>query len=318
MEYAGVTSSISSFVPQGSILAPLLFIIYVNDFKNCLKFSSNISFTDDTNVFIVDNNQLQTLYEKGNQELKNIDNWMIANKLSINTNKTNCILFQTPKSQLIKTTNNLHLKLRNDIVEKASSTRFLGVINENLSWKNHMEMIKQKMGAALCAVMRVRSYLYSKAMLSLYHSLLISHVRYCITNWCFGNESKIQQLQRICNKFIRLVFNLKRRESVRTIMKENGLLTIKQMYQVELAIFMLRTVKKNHLTVLQNLFQSKSSRISTRSNSHYISPAYRLTVCQQSIKFSGPKIWSNLPNEIKECKSLKSFAIKVKAHFLNI
>ena len=151
-------------------------------------------------------------------------------------------------------------------------------------------------------------------MISLYHSLLISHVRYCITNWCFGNDSKMQQLQRICNKFIRLVINLKKRESVRTVVKENGLLTIKQMYQVELAIFMFRTVKKNH----PNQFQSKSSRISTRSNSQYISPAYRLTVCQQSIKFSGPKIWSNLPNEIKECKSLKSFAIKVKAHFLNI
>ena len=81
-------------------------------------------------------------------------------------------------------------------------------------------------------------------MLSLYHSLLISHFRYCITSWCFGNESQIQELQRICNKFIRLVFNLKRRESVRTVMKENGLLTIKQMYQVELAIFMFGTVKK--------------------------------------------------------------------------
>ena len=138
-----------------------------------------------------------------------------------------------------------------------------------------MEMIKQKMRAALSAVMPARSYLSSKAMLSLYHWLLISHVRYCITNWCFGNESKMQQLQRICNKFIRLVFNLKRRESVRTVMKENGLLTIKQMYQVELAIFMSRTVKKTHPTVLQNLFQSKSSRILTRSNSHYISPAYR-------------------------------------------
>ena len=85
-----------------------------------------------------------------------------------------------------------------------------------------MEMIKQKIRAAFCAVMRVRSYLSSKATLSLYHSLLISHVRYCITNWCFGNESKIQQLQRICNKFMRLVFNLKRRESVRTIMKERS------------------------------------------------------------------------------------------------
>ena len=92
MEYDGGTSSnqMNTFcsVPQGSILAPLLFIIYVNDFKNCLQYSTNISFADDTNVFIVDK-KLQALYEKGNIELENIDNWMIANKLSINTNKTN-------------------------------------------------------------------------------------------------------------------------------------------------------------------------------------------------------------------------------------
>ena len=77
-------------MPQGSILPPLLFVIYVNDFKNCLRFSTNISFVDDANVFIVDKH-LQALYEKGNNELENIDNSMIANKLSINADKTNYI-----------------------------------------------------------------------------------------------------------------------------------------------------------------------------------------------------------------------------------
>ena len=117
-----------------------------------------------------------------------------------------------------------------------SSKRFLGVIiNENLSWKYHMDMIRQKLRAAFGAVVRIHSYLSFKAMLSLYHSLLLSHVRYCISNWWFGNETRIQQLQRICNKFIRLVFGLKRRESVKKVMKQNGRLTIKQIYQVEIA-----------------------------------------------------------------------------------
>ena len=163
--------------------------------------------------------------------------------------------------------------------------------------------------------MRIRVYLSSKAMLCLYHSLLLSHVRYCITNWCFGNETRIHQLQRICNKFIRLIFGLKKRDSVKNVMKQNGLLTIKQVYHVELAIFMYKTVKKLHPVAILNLFQLKSSLVSTRSNSLYISPSYRLTKCQQSIKFSGPKIWSKLPTAIKEGKSLKSFSDKVKAHF---
>ena len=186
VEYAGVTSSnqMNTFcsVPQGSILAPLLFIIYVNDFKNCLQYSTNISFADDTNVFIVDK-KLQALHEKGNIELENIDNWMIANELSVNTNKTNYILFQTPKYRLTKTVKNFQLKLRNNAIERVSSTRFLGVlIDENLSWKNHVDMIKKKMRAALGAVMRIRVYLSSKAMLCLYHSLLLSHIRYCVTS----------------------------------------------------------------------------------------------------------------------------------------
>ena len=180
-----------------------------------------------------------------------------------------------------------------------------------------MDMIKQKMRAALGAVMRIRSYLSSKAMLSLYHSLLLSHVRYCISNWRFGNETRIHQLQRICNKFIRLVFGLKRRESVKKVMKQNGLVTMKQTYQVEIAILMYKTVKRNNPVELQNLFESKSSGIPTGSNSLHISPAYRLTLCQQSIKLCGPKSWSNLPNAFKECKSLKCFSNKVKTHFLN-
>ena len=109
-------------------------------YKNCLRFSTNISLADDTNVFIVDKH-LQALYEKGNSELENIDNWLIANKLSINANKTNYIIFQTPKSRSAKTTS-FQLKLRNNKVEKVSSTRFLGVIiNKNLSWKYHRDSL---------------------------------------------------------------------------------------------------------------------------------------------------------------------------------
>ena len=126
-----------------------------NDFTNCLQSSTNILFADDTNVFIVDNN-LQALYEKGYSELENIDNWMVDNKLSVNINKTNYVFFQTPKSQASKVMSNLQLRLRNNAVEKVSSVQFLGVIiNKNLSWKNHIDMIKHKMRAGLGAVMRI-------------------------------------------------------------------------------------------------------------------------------------------------------------------
>ena len=186
VECAGKLSSNSraSSVPHGSILGPLLFLIYVNDFQNCVKFSSNVSFADDTNVFLSGRN-IQSVYDQGNKKLSNIDNWVLANKLTVNVKKTKCILFKTCnpcKSR--KATQTSELKLRNEVIARVSSIRFLGVtIHENLTWKHHMYAVKKKMRAALGAVMRIRSFLNKRAMLTLYHSLILSYV-YKYLNQC--------------------------------------------------------------------------------------------------------------------------------------
>ena len=173
---------ITSSVPQGSILGPLLFILYVNDFRNCLDFSTNVSFADDTNIFITGKN-IQSVYSKTNLELKNIDEWMTANKLTVNSAKTKYLLFTPRKSNCSVSNTSFEVYFRNNTIEKVSSIRFLGVIiNENLSWKEHMNMLKQKIRSSLGSIMRVKPCLTTKAMLILYNSLLLSHLRYCITN----------------------------------------------------------------------------------------------------------------------------------------
>ena len=91
-------NAINFSVPQGSILGPLLFIIYVNDFPNCLKNGTSLSFADDTIILISDNNA-KSIFEKSNQELHNVNDRLIATKLSLNTSKTKCVYFRTVNSK---------------------------------------------------------------------------------------------------------------------------------------------------------------------------------------------------------------------------
>ena len=91
VKYAGIFSTITlevtSGVPQGSNLGPLLFLIYVNDFKNCLNDSDSLMFADDTNIFL-QSNDIKELFDTGNKKLQLVDQWLIANRLSVNVSKT--------------------------------------------------------------------------------------------------------------------------------------------------------------------------------------------------------------------------------------
>ena len=146
-----------------------------------MKYGTSSSFADDTSIFI-SGKTARTLFDKGNDELCNIDNWLVANKLFLNANKTKCVYFKTANSKTPPS--DLNLVIRNIPIERVSSVRVLGtIIHENLSWKEHMLALKSKLRASLGAVIRVKPYLNKHSLLSIYHSLVISRICYCIINW---------------------------------------------------------------------------------------------------------------------------------------
>ena len=128
--------TITKGVLQGSIFGPLLFSLYVNDFPKCLNHSSAIMFADDTSVFI-SNSNITTMYQRANEDLNSIYNWLGASKLSINFTKTKYVLFRTLRSK--SPPSNLSLSVHGKKIERVSEINFLGITyNENLSWKKHM------------------------------------------------------------------------------------------------------------------------------------------------------------------------------------
>ena len=306
-------------VPQGSILGPLLFLIYVNDFCRCVTKGKTIMFADDTNLFSSESSY-EKVFQVANEELKSIDNWLTANKLSLNINKTNYIVFCTPNSKL---PGQHALQLRNREIKKVVSVKFLGVIvHEHLSWKPHMEALLSKIRITCSIVHKIRNHLSQRTLLLLYNSMIKSHLQYCIMTWCNGNKTMVKKLQSLVNKFIRLILKLNYRDSVKTLMQQYSLLTIHQLEELETASFMYKYLHDDLPVTFRNLLDdnqlASSTSRQTRSQSNLFPLFCRIELTKQSLKYRGPLTWNSISVTIRQNKSHNSFkkAIKKNMHGL--
>ena len=143
-------------VPQGSVLGPLLFILYINDLPNVSKVTESLLFADDTSIFYSHSNAIQ-LFSILNEELRKVDAWMKSNRLSVNIKKTNYVIF---KSKQKRVDANLSLYYDNNPLKKEQFTKFLGVyIDENLSWIPHINHVCLKISKSIGIIYRSRFYL---------------------------------------------------------------------------------------------------------------------------------------------------------------
>ena len=122
-------------------------------------------------------------------------------------------------------------------------------LKKKLMWKDHIKSIIFKLNSCLGASRRARSFLNKKSLITIYHSLMQSHVNYCLTTWGSweprGNKVILQRLQAVCNKFFRLIYNLDRMESVRSILKYHNILTVSQNYDFQLGQIMHKAFSGN-------------------------------------------------------------------------
>ena len=175
-------ATITCGVPQRSILGPLLFLIFVNDLKKSTSLDP-IMFADDTNLFYSHKN-IKSLFETVNKELANISTWFQANKLSLNANKTKYIFFHKQRES-----ENIPLKLRvlkiDDIeIKREQSLKFLGVlIDENLTWKNHIELLENKISKNIGVLFKASKLLNMRCLKNIYFALIHSYISYANIAW---------------------------------------------------------------------------------------------------------------------------------------
>ena len=190
-------------VPQGSVLGPLLFLLYINDLNRSIKNSDTYHFADDTNLLNI-NDSFFSMQAKLNKDLKGLYRWLLANKISLNAAKTELVIFRKPLQKIPP----IKLKINGNRIAQTNKVKYLGVyLDEFLDGSVHCIELQKKLQRANGMIAKTRHFLPndSKALLSIYHSIFASHMVYGCQVWGQSDSKFVKKIQVLQNNALRLI-----------------------------------------------------------------------------------------------------------------
>ena len=298
-------------VPQGSILGPLFFILYINDICNVSNYFAFTLFADDTTI-VSAHHDIDILFSQANIELTKLYNWFCLNKLSQNIDKTSYILFSNKQDDPKNTIN-----IDNINIKRVFSNKFLGVtIDHKLSWKTQIADVCKKVSRCTGILNKVKSILSTKILNSLYSSLVEPHFTYCVEVWGNTYRSYLQSLYRKQKRAIRIVCKSSYLCHSADLFKKLEVLSLFHLVKYKTAIFMYKVfyglVPANilsHFTHISNIY-------STRQYKNLYVYYARTKHKQMCVEHMGVSIWNSIEIETRNCMNLKLFKVKYKKSLL--
>jgi Reverse transcriptase (RNA-dependent DNA polymerase) len=322
VNYNNVNSAqkyITTGVPQGSILGPLLFILYVNDIVNSSVILKFLMFADDTNLFC-SSKILSDLIDILNTELHNVSEWFLANKLSLNPSKTNFMIFG---NKYIGGDDTKRLLILNGhSIEQVECTKFLGVyIDNKLNWKQHIQHVSSKISKAVGMINSVKNKLSKTTMLLLYHTMIYPHLTYCNIVWGCACQTELNRIVTMQKKAIRLITGSHYLSSTAPLFHNLSLLRFPEINKFQTGVFMFKY--KNFLLPDScfhyfNISNPTSCAYNTRKKLCYFTIPFSRTILRdRSVAVAGPKLWDSLPCNIQDAVNISTLKKLLKGYLIN-
>jgi len=304
---------------HGSVLGPILFIIYTNDFANCLNNCSSILFADDTTVYIT-GKDIKELHLKMKNDLCSLSQWFRVNKLSLNISKTKYMLFHN-RNSITETEidDNIRIKIDNMEIKRSNSLKFLGLfIDQNLTWTEHSNYIINKVSKSIYILNCIKNILPQYLKKTLYYSMVYSYFNYGIILWGHTYKFNISKLFIKQKRAIRIINNSEYNAHTDPIFRKFNILKFEDIIKCETLKMMYKAV--NHslpLAINERFILNKEIHNYDTRQTHDIHIAKTTKrVTYNSIIYQGPDMWSELPRELKNITTFNSFKINLKNYII--
>lgn len=325
-------------VPQGSILGPLLFIIYLNDISLVTN-NKLFLFADDT-VLLASDSDINSLVSNINREFKKICDFFRQYKLSLNPKKTQYIIFsnsplihQTPTRVVIDNNNPGEQKAENIFEIKRITPndecpvyKYLGIhLDPSLTFKYHIQKILSKLSRALYILRTVKNFLPINSLITLYYSLFHCHIIYGNEIWSSASDNLLNEIYKKQKIAIRLITNSKFNAHTQPLFKKYSILPFPDLVDYT-KITLFQSIVQNHapISLTGTWLTNREHRIlngiyqrELRDDQDYFVPFSRTNQLKRFVMPVLPLLWNQLPPSITIIRKISEFKQKLKEHFLN-